>query len=83
MAVNIWWYEKRGQWCADVPTAEGRKRLYLGANKAQAQAALHRYMAEYYERLGEEGDDSSTTARRNKHDSNIAESYNGTESISP
>lgn len=61
MAGGIWWYEKRGQWCADVPGGARRKRLYLGANKAQAQAALHRYMAEYYERLGSAGDDSRTS----------------------
>ena len=37
MAIDIWWYEKRGQWCADVPAAQGCKRLYLGSNEARAR----------------------------------------------
>jgi hypothetical protein len=43
MAVNIWWYEKRRCWCADVPTKDGRKRFYLGPNEKKAHAELHRH----------------------------------------
>ena len=58
MAIDLWWYEKRRQWCVDVPTAEGRKRLYLGVNEKKARAELHRYMARYYEQLEEPPADS-------------------------
>ncbi len=51
MSIDIWWYESRGQWCADVPTDDGRKRLYLGDEEQKAQAELHRYMAQYYDGL--------------------------------
>jgi hypothetical protein len=51
MAVDIWWYESREQWCADVPSDSGRKRLYLGADEQKARAELHRYMARYYDGL--------------------------------
>ena len=63
MAVDIWWYEERGQWCADVPAAEGRKRLYLGSNETGARAELQRYMAQYCEDLGEEARDSRPAVR--------------------
>ena len=48
---DVWWYDRGGQWCADVPDDEKsgkRKRLYLGKDKKQAQEKLHRYLAEYY-----------------------------------
>ena len=38
MAIDIWWYDSRGCWCADVPTKEGRKRLYLGEDEKKARA---------------------------------------------
>jgi len=61
VAVDIWWYESRGQWCADVPTGDGRKRLYLGPNKQEARAELHRHMAKYYDGL--EGKEPDSRAR--------------------
>ena len=51
MAIDLWWYERRKQWCADVHTPEGRQRLYLGPNEKKARAELHRYMASYYDGL--------------------------------
>ncbi len=64
MAIDIWWYEARGQWCVDVPSPQGRKRLYLGSNEAKARAELHRYMARYYDDLGEDKGDSTPVLRR-------------------
>ena len=63
MAIDTWWYEKRRQWCVDAPAKNGRKRLYLGADKAKAQAELHRHMAAYYEQLGAETIDSTPRVR--------------------
>ncbi len=51
MSVDIWWYEKRQQWVADVPSIENpgkRKRLYLGADESQARQKMHSYMARYH-----------------------------------
>ena len=48
---NVWWYEKRQCWCADVPdreTSGKRKRLYLGQDKEAALSQLHRYLAEFH-----------------------------------
>ncbi len=64
MPIGVWWYESRGCWCADVPTAEGRRRLYLGSKEAKAQAGLHRYLASYYDDLGDNAADSKPTLRR-------------------
>ncbi len=64
MPIDIWWYESRKSWCADVPTEKGRKRLYLGPNEAKARAQLFRHMAEYYENLDLEDADSKRTLRR-------------------
>jgi integrase len=66
MTVNIWWYESRSQWCADVPTNEGRKRLYLGENEQKAQAGLHRYMANYYDGLDNAQYDPATANHSSK-----------------
>ena len=63
MHADVWWYEGRKQWCADVPSQQGRRRLYLGATEAKAHAELHRYMAAYYEELGEQPPDSRIPAR--------------------
>ncbi len=63
MAVDIWWYEARSQWCADVPSENGRKRLYLGPNEAKARAKLHGYLAKYYEEAEEEPPDSRPIPR--------------------
>ncbi len=68
MPIDIWRYESRNYWCADVPAENGRKRLYLGPNEAKARAKLHRYMAEYYEALGPEHADSRPTLRRTGDD---------------
>ncbi|KPK66221.1 MAG: hypothetical protein AMK73_00715 [Planctomycetes bacterium SM23_32] len=54
MAIDIWWYGVREQWCADVPAGNGRRRLYLGPNESKARAELHRYMAAYYDGLEED-----------------------------
>jgi len=64
MAIDIWWYDARGQWCVDVPCPEGRKRLYLGPSEAKARAELHRYMARYYDGLEENEGDSKPVLRR-------------------
>ncbi len=64
MPIDIWWYDARGQWCVDVPSAQGRRRLYLGPNEAKARAELHRYMARYYDDLGEDKGDSKPVLRR-------------------
>jgi integrase/recombinase XerC len=64
MGIDIWWYDARGQWCVDVPSAQGRRRLYLGPNEAKAQAELHRYMARYYDDLGQDKGDSKPVLRR-------------------
>ena len=45
MPIDIWWYESRNTWCADVPTQKGRKRLYLGPDERKARAQLHWYSA--------------------------------------
>ncbi len=48
---DVWWYEKRACWCADVPhpTEKGRRqRLYLGPDKRDAQRRLHEALARYY-----------------------------------
>jgi len=48
---DIWWYESRGCWCADVPQPEengGRTRLYLGADEREARRKFHEYMASYH-----------------------------------
>jgi len=63
MGVNIWWYESRSCWCADVPTERGRKRLYLGPDEAKAHAALYRYMAQFYEQLSLDDVDSKAASR--------------------
>lgn len=63
MAISIWWYEKRHCWAADVPTKEGRKRLYLGPNEKKAQAELHRHLASYYESLNPDEADSKPRIR--------------------
>jgi hypothetical protein len=65
MAIDIWWYEDREQWCVDVPAGNGRKRLYLGANEPKARAELHRYMAAYYDRLEEDRAKAKKTWARN------------------
>ena len=66
---DIWWYDSRKQWCADVPDMEDpdrRKRLYLGADKKEANQKLHRYLARFYarepERQGDESDSLSLYA---------------------
>lgn len=43
---DIYWWKRRKQWVADIPDpATGkRKRWYLGADKADAQAEFHRRM---------------------------------------
>ncbi|MCK4374814.1 MAG: site-specific integrase [Candidatus Brocadiae bacterium] len=64
MAIDLWWYESRRQWCVDVPAQNGRKRLYLGPNEAKARAELHRYMATYYDKLGQEPADSKPSLKR-------------------
>jgi len=64
MAIDIWWYEARGQWCVDVPSPQGRRRLYLGRNEAKARAELHRHMARYYDGLEDNGVDSRPVLRR-------------------
>ena len=64
MPIDLWWYQSRGCWCADVPDGEGRKRLYLGSNEAKAKAGLHRHLASYYDGLGENAADSKPTVRR-------------------
>jgi len=61
--ADIWWYEGRQQWCADVPSQQGRKGLYLGGSEAKARAGLHRCMAAYYEEFGEQPPDSAIPAR--------------------
>ena len=63
MAVDIWWYDSRKQYCADVPAKEGRKRLYLGPGEDKARAELYRYMASYYENLGDRARDSRPPVR--------------------
>ncbi|MHC4479768.1 MAG: tyrosine-type recombinase/integrase [Planctomycetota bacterium] len=64
MSVDIWWYQNRSQWCADVPAEGGRKRLYLGPNEARARAGLHRYMASFYDELGEDASRNVPNVRR-------------------
>jgi len=64
MPIDIWWYDARGQWCVDVPSPQGRKRLYLGPNEAKARAELHRYLAQYYDGLGQNEADSKPVLRR-------------------
>ena len=64
MAIDIWWYESRGSWCADVPAEKGRKRLYLGPEERKAQAKLHRYMAQYYDSLDPDAVDSRPALRQ-------------------
>jgi len=49
--ADVWWYENRGCWCADVPDPAKpgkRKRLYLGKEKGKARQKLHEYLARYY-----------------------------------
>ncbi len=49
--ADIWFYDTRGCWCADVPDAENpgrRKRLYLGADEREARRQFHQYMASYH-----------------------------------
>ena len=63
MPIDIWQYEKRGCWCADVPTRTGRKRLYLGSNEKKARAQLHRYLAEFYEKLDPDSAEDAPVVR--------------------
>lgn len=64
MAIDIWWYEARKQWCVDVPASGGRKRLYLGPDESRARADLHRYMAAYYDDLSAAPPDSRPVLRK-------------------
>jgi len=64
MPIDIWYYKRRQSWCADIPTKDGRKRLYLGPDKHKARAELHRQLAKHYDDLGSEGDDSRPVVRR-------------------
>jgi len=48
----------------DVPSPQGRKRLYSGPNEAKARAELHRYMGRYYDDLEENESDSRPVLRR-------------------
>ena len=63
MPIDIWHYESRNTWCADVLTEKGRKRLYLGPDERKARAQLHRYMAEYYDSLDPDAGDSRPALR--------------------
>ncbi len=61
---DVWWYDSRGQWCADVPDTEQpekRKRLYLGPDKKEARQQLHRYLAQYYAQEPDEREEGSDT----------------------
>jgi len=64
MPIDVWWYASRECWCADVPTDDGRKRLYFGESKEEARAQLHRYMAQYYDGLEEVDGDSTSAAAK-------------------
>ncbi len=49
--ADIWWYEKRGCWCADVPSIEKagkRARLYLGTDENEARRRFHEHMVTYH-----------------------------------
>lgn len=48
MAASMWWWERRGQWCANVTDPVTRKRLrwYLGAEEVEARRLFHVKMAE-------------------------------------
>ncbi len=56
--IDIWWYESRECWCADIPTPNGRKRLYLGKDEQKARAEFHKELSKYYESAGEEKKDA-------------------------
>jgi integrase len=73
MPLDIWWYDGRKQWCADVPTRIGRKRLYLGKNESRARAELHRYLAAYYEDLEGEAREEKPVLRRRSDDPPLLE----------
>lgn len=61
--VDIWWREERQNWCADVPTPDGkRKRLNLGPDEQRARAKLHQALARYYESEETETGDSSQSS---------------------
>ena len=48
---DIWWYQKRKCWCADVPDIEEsgkRRRVYLGKEEDEARRKLHQYLADFY-----------------------------------
>ena len=48
---DVWWYARRGEWCADVPSMENsqkRVRLYFGSDKKTARQQLHTYLAGFY-----------------------------------
>ncbi len=64
MAIDIWWYAARQQWCVEAPTKNGRKRLYLGPDEVKARAELHRYMAAYYDDLSTAPSDSRPVLRK-------------------
>ncbi|MDP6438196.1 MAG: site-specific integrase [Candidatus Brocadiia bacterium] len=67
MPIDIWWYESRKCWCADVPCENGRKRLYLGPSEVKARSELHRYMAQYYDSLDSAAADSRPVWKRGAH----------------
>jgi len=64
MKIDIWWYEARKTWCADVPAESGRRRLYLGSDEPKARAKLHHYMAQYYDNLDPQAVDSTPALRQ-------------------
>jgi len=48
---DMWWYEKRKCWCADIPDPKGRtkrRRLYLGTDKRKAKHKLFEALARCY-----------------------------------